>query len=506
MQAEVHGEYAAVVYDAHAGTALLTHDALGLAPLFYQRTENCLRFATELADLVVGGAADDLDREYMADFLAFGFVTGRRTPYVGIRRLLPGTSLVWSHGRVEELRTWNLDDVSPLSYGSDREYEEHFRSLLQAGVRASLDPSGPTWISLSGGLDSSSVACVASALGEQELAAYSVLCSAWPVADERSWMRAVVEHSGLPWHTVEVESMLPFAELPRASHVEPTLAAIEEASLSVQNELLGSHNANVMMTGHGGDTVLGAARGPVPFHPVDHLFSAHPIDAVRSVAAWRRGTETGRSQSFWMLRGLVEPAIRHVRRQRLSGMTFRAPLAPWLRRDYVDEMGMPRRVRRQIAPHCRTPGRQALAEELWLLALAMASVPRSRMNHELRGPLLYLPLVEFMAAIPWEQKLRADGDRCLQRRALRGVLPEVVRTRRGKASGNPAIVEGLRRSPEWRSYLCDAPAVAEHGIADADQWRRVVRQASVGRTHDDKLFLATVALEAWLKESAVQLA
>ena len=127
----------------------------------------------------------------MADFLALGFIPGERTPFVGIRRLLPGTSLVWSRGRVEELQTWNLNDVPPLNYGSDREYEDHFRSLLESAVRATLAPTGPTWISLSGGLDSSSVACVAASLAGRELAAYSVLCSAWPEADERTWMRAV---------------------------------------------------------------------------------------------------------------------------------------------------------------------------------------------------------------------------------------------------------------------------------------------------------------------------
>jgi asparagine synthase (glutamine-hydrolysing) len=499
MQGEVNGEYAAVIYDVGAATALLTHDALGLTPLFYELAGDRVRFATDLADLAAGHAAGDLDREYMADFLAFGFVAGERTPFVGIRRLLPGRSLEWSHGGVRELHTWELDDVSPLSYGSDREYEGHFRSLLQAGVRGSLDPSGPTWISLSGGLDSSTVACVASGLGEQELAAYSVLCSAWPDADERSWMRAVVDHSGLPWHTVDIESMLPFAELPRGGDLEPTVAVIEEARLGVQNELLSSRRAKVMMTGHAGDAVLCAARS-FPFHLADPLFSAHPIEAVRSVAAWRRGTETGRSLSFWMLRGLVEPTIRHVRRQRLNGVNLSQPLAPWLRPDYVHEMNMPGRVQRQLAPRCRTPGRQALGEDLWLLSLATVGVPRSRMSYELRSPLLYRPLVEFMAAIPWEQKLGADCDRYLQRRALRGILPEAIRTRRDKGSGNPAMVEGLRRSPEWRSYLCDNPAVAEQGIVDADQWRLAVQQASVGRTHDDKLFLATVALEAWLRE------
>jgi asparagine synthase (glutamine-hydrolysing) len=500
LAAHVHGEYAAAVMDRGAGTALLTHDALGLATLFYSCRGGRVRFATDLADLAAAG--DELDREYIADFLAFGFITGARTPFAAVRRVLPGTSLVWSAGRLRERRAWSLSDVERLRYGSDGEYEEHLRALLGAAVDGSLDPEHPTWISLSGGLDSSSIACVAAAGGDRDLAALSVLCSAWPEADESPWMRSVVERYELPWHTIELESMLPFTELPRGVPAEPTQAVIEETRLGVQNEIAGANGARVLLTGHAGDAVLCASPGAVPFHLADPLFSGRPLAAIRSAAAWRRGTTNGRSHAFWLLRGLAEPALRHVRGQRLTGVDLARPLPPWVRPEYDREWDLRRRVHREVAPRAREPGRQGLAHDLWVLSLATGSAPRRRMAFEVRRPLLYLPLVEFMAAIPWEQKLRPDQDRYLQRRALRGVLPEEVRTRTGKANGNPALVEGLRRSRDWVPYLTEDPAIAEHGIVEADEWHRVVRRASVGQTHDDKIFLAAVALEVWLRHWA----
>jgi asparagine synthase (glutamine-hydrolysing) len=500
LPTHVHGEYAAVICDLRAGTALLTHDALGLKALFHTGGPGSLAFATNLGDLADGTGQDELDHEYFADFLTFGFITGARTPFEHINRLLPGASLWWNGRRVEDLRSWNLNDVEPLRYAHDADYEEHFCSLFEAGVRGSLASTGPTWISLSGGLDSSSIACMAARSGANDLAAYSVVCSTWPEADERVWMRDVVESCGMPWHPVELETMLPFSELPGGPYGEPTQAVIEESRLQTQNALLTAHGAKVMLTGHAGDAVLCASPGIVPHHLADPLFAGRPLAAMRAVTSWRQGTQTGRSQAFWILRGLVEPAVRHLCDRRLAGIDLHRPLPPWLRRDYAIAKDLKRRVHRQVAPSCRAPGLQALSHDLWVLSLATATIPRQRMTFEVRNPILYLPLVEFMAAVPWEQKLRPDCDRYLQRRALRNILPESVRQRTDKGNGNVALVEGLRRSREWLPYLCDRSALAEHGIVDFDAWRRAVRQASVGHTQDDKFFLAAVAIEVWLRQ------
>lgn len=501
LQHHVLGEYAAVVWDAPRRTALLTHDALGLEPLFWITERDGLAFATELVDLIDARTSAELDDEFLADYLATGLVTGERTPYRAIRRLLPGRSLAWSSaGGARELRTWNLGATPSVRCAGDAEYEERFRALLAAGIANAVDPRGTTWVSLSGGLDSSSIAAVA-AHGGRRLGAYSMIAPRWAEADERTWMRAVVEPYELEWHTVDVEDALPFSSLPRDFLGEPTPAVIDERQLHGCEELLAAHGVTTLLSGFGGDTVLCASPGSIPVHLADALFDGDPIGALRSTASWKAASPEHRSHTYWVLRALAEPTVAHLRRRRVRG-SDNAPLPPWLAGDYAETVGLTRRAQSSWADHVRTPGRQATYDALWVSALAVANVARCETRHETRHPLLYRPLVEFMYAIPWEQKIRPRCDRYLQRRALAGILPELVRRRASKASGTAPFVEGLRRSREWLSYLSEDSMMARFGIVDADRWRDAVRQAGVGQTYGDRFFLSGVAVEVWLKQLA----
>jgi len=500
LQAHVNGEYAVVIFDLSAHAALITHDALGLIPLFYYHRKDGLAFATHLADLVDIGASDTFDDEYLADFLVFGSVSSERTPYSSIKRLLPGQSLWWSGGNLRYVQSWNLPDVPPLHCRDDAEYEEQFRTLLRAGIQSALAPAGPTCIALSGGLDSSSIACVAADLQPYGLLAYSLISPAWPEIDEQRWMHAVVDRCNLPWEKVDRGTVLPFALLPRDFHGEPNQSVVDEKQLLVQEQFLASCGATVMLHGHGGDTVLCASGGAVPTHLADSLFDGKPIAALQAARFWKQESREQRSYFYWLVRTLLQPSLDHLWARQIRGTDRRSPVCPWIKRDYAIGMDLDRRARERLTTRCDHPGRQSLWNSLWMISFAMTPAQQRRTNVELRAPLLYRPLVEFMYRIPWEQKLQPRCDRYLQRRALKGVLPEIVRRRAGKASGNPTLVEGLRRSRDWVDFLCDSPLMAERGIVDADAWRQAVRQASVGQTHGDRYFLACVAVEAWLKQ------
>jgi len=497
LQAHVLGEYAAVVWDTRAKTGLLTHDALGLQALFYARRAGGVAFATELVELIDAETSALLDEEYVADYLACGSITGERTPYPSIRRLLPGQSLWWSGDELRAMRTWNLADVAPLRCRDDAEYEERFRALLEAGVHAALDTSGRAGIALSGGLDSSTVACVAAAAG-YDIAAYSTICPRWPEVDERRWMREVVDRYALPWHTHDIEAALPFSRLPTEFLGEPTSSVIDEERTRIHYESVASHGVTVMLTGDGGDTVLCTSPGTRPVHLADPLFDGDPLRAIRAAADWKRHSPEIRSLTYWLLRGLVDPAADHLRGNRIRAERVQFPV--WFASGYAAGMELERRARRRIAPACRRPGNQAVWDDLYAGSLALTTLPRGRMPYDVRTPLLYRPLVEFMWSIPWEQKLRPRCDRYLQRRALAGVLPEPIRRRASKAGGTAPFVDGLGRSRDWIAYLTDSPMMAERGIVDAARWRHAVAQASVGQTNSDRYFFAGVAVEVWLKQ------
>jgi hypothetical protein len=111
--------------------------------------------------------------------------------------------------------------------------------------------------------------------------------------------------------------------------------------------------------------------------------------------------------------------------------------------------------------------------------------------------LLYLPLVQFMGALPWPQKMDPGAERELQRRALSGILPERTRLRRGKRGPAEAIFGGLEGSRAWVELLTARSALVERGYVDAPGWRDAVGRARAGGGTAVAGFLQACALEAW---------
>src|SRR5205807_1378963 len=96
--------------------------------------------------------------------------------------------------------------------------------------------------------------------------------------------------------------------------------------------------------------------------------------------------------------------------------------------------------------------------------------------------------------------LRPGTDRDLQRRALRGILPEKIRLRQDKTSLDQPSAEGLRQGRAWLDLLTSAPQIVERGIVDGRLRREAVAAATMGRTHYLPQFEAASTLEIWLKQ------
>ncbi|MEA2689670.1 MAG: hypothetical protein QOD51_2277 [Candidatus Eremiobacteraeota bacterium] len=498
VQQRLLGEYALVLFDARERSALLTHDGLGLAPLFYEERPGELLFATHLLDMIELLSDDELDPEYFADYLATGYITNARTPFRAVKRLLPGMTLRWSPSGAVLRRTWDLGAARPLPRLSTAEYEARLLELLTQGVRSSLDRAGPTWISLSGGLDSSTVACLAAREPDARIGAVSLVIPEFPDANEETWMREVVDAYGIPWFPIDISTALPFSEPPDGFLGEPSAAIVHAAVRKKRSALLAQHGVKTVLTGDGGDAILGTFSGPVPTHLADPLFCGDVAGAVRGVRDWSKETGNNRSLSYWISRALVMPALSHLRNRQIKS-DAPVPLPPWLDGVYLRTMRFDDRNWRRVATRCSAPGAQEVWDTIWMGSLSMAAGASTLEQHVVRTPLLYRPLVEFMQAVPPEQKLRPRCDRYLQRRALKGVLPERIRRRAGKAIGTWPFVEGLRRSQSWMDLLCDDPRIVSLGITSRENWRDAVRQAAVGQTFGDRYFLTAAAFEIWLQ-------
>ena len=447
LAARLDGQFALAVADRRGGEALLAHDALGVVPLYWSLEVGRLRFATRVRDLVDDEARNSINLKEVRRYLLDGGPGAEDTVYRSIGRLETGTSLWISKGSASRQSDWDPRGVEPVVYGSPEQYVDHFLSLVRESVKGALRDRPSAWLGLSGGLDSNTLlppaldACPG-------LKAFSIIAPQWPDADELPWIKRIVERRGLVWQAINAADVLPFGELPQRFCGAPDSAVIHQR---VNAALAGLIGTDIEITGNGGDSFMGAEMGPAPSHLADPLFAGDLAGAIGPVRHWMRESRPRRPLAYWLTHGLLLPALRHVRRSSVRPPPYH--LHPsWLlcgRRPL--RRSRPRQPK-AAAPHCKTPGHQAILDDLWQCAEDQNA---SDGLYACRYPLFHRPLFEFLWAIPWSQKHLPLCDRYLQRRALKGLIDDDIRTRIGFGTGTRSFVEGLRRSKPWQDYLCD---------------------------------------------------
>jgi asparagine synthase (glutamine-hydrolysing) len=489
------GEHSWLIFDSNQSLALLGHDALGCGPLFWRRRGDELAFSSRLADLVDRQAAVDLNDAYLDNYLTLGATVAAGTPYLGIQRLMPGETLRWRSGSVDLLRYWDPRCLPPLPSPAEDNHVEQFRALVGAAVRGAAEPGRSTWIALSGGLDSNTLLGAALDVGLGDLQAFSFVAPQWPDWDESPWIRAVVERHGLPWTRIHVEEVLPFGRSPTQLPFcgEPDESVIRALLFETVSALVGTHP---VLTGKGGDTFMGATLSDVPVQLADELVLGRPFAAWAGVRRWQKESRLIRPFPYWLWRGVLTPALKHRRHRRV--LAHDAPMPPWLTCETRRRLERLVRRQRAPAPHCRTPSQQVMLDELWLDSVHAPAMA----GHDERHPLQSRQLFEFLWRIPWQQQLQPRCDRFLQRRSLKGVVPEALRRRPSTPTGSRGLVEGLRRSRDWQDYLCDQPLIAAKGLVVEDAWQEAIAQACVGQTHGDRWLVNAITVEVWLRQLA----
>jgi asparagine synthase (glutamine-hydrolysing) len=505
VQAHLIGEYASVVLDRAADVLLLTHDALGVVPLYYSARGQTIYFGTHLSALAAMMPDVGLDESYIAEFLLRGQCLGERTIYRGVRRLGMGRTLRYRvGGGASEHRTWWLGEVAELRYRDSRDYDDHFRELVQSAVATAAE--GRTWSELSGGLDSSTVTCTARYLGVDDLQTVSVVYPTSTSADEFSWIRLVSAATGLGGHVIDGDKHKPFSILPDRALDEPSRLHITWPIFAEYESLLQAHGVDVLLSGFGGDQVL-FGQMDLPIQAADYLRRGRLVACVRAVASWSPTAVSGRPLTHRLLTNAAIPALSYVRGHAIRYDRERAfaRRSSWVAADLLQRTAVDDSAVAAPSPRLPTVRGQAYHEQLWRMACSAGQTwAQNTVAYRTRYPLLYRPLVEFMYSLPWQHQAVPGHDRALQRRALAEILPEQIRTRRTKSGPTEAIYAGLRKNPEVLKLLTDRPLIAQRGYVDERIWCAAAQAAQFGSIGLTPAFQAAVSLELWLRQKEKQ--
>jgi asparagine synthase (glutamine-hydrolysing) len=512
---DLRGMFAFAIWDARKGELFIARDRLGVKPLYYVHTEDgSLYFASEIKALLEAGAVRaELNYAALPDYLANHAPSGEETLYRGVRRLLPGHTLLWSDGEVKVERYWDVTFAGGGENERRREEDliEEWAELFRTSVRLRLMADVPLGMFLSGGIDSSAIAAVMSQLVDEPIKTFSV-AFAEREANELEYARMVAARLGTDHHEVVVSPEEFFEALPQLVwHEDEPLAHLASIPLYFVSRLAQRH-VKVVLTGEGSDEMLagyGRYRKTVYNLALGRRYqSLAPAPLRRAVAGAVGSLGTGSrvrqklERTFVCLPADLESLYfdnfavfpRAMQRRLLTPETVEragAGADPYSGvRELVAGTDASTTLNRLLYADTKTYLHELLMKQD---QMSMAASIESRV------PFLDHKLVEFTARLPERLKLRGWTTKYVLRRAMRGVLPEAILTRPKMGFPVPlgAWLRGRHRNV-LDEYVTSDRARAR-GIFDADFVTRVVGQHVSGeRDHSERLW-TLVNFEVWLR-------
>jgi len=501
----LRGMFAFALWDARRERLLLARDRLGVKPLYYWQRGDRVAFASELKSLLqLPDLPREVDPEALDLYLTYGYVPAPRSVFRGVRKLPPAHVLVLDRAGLRVERYWDFVPAERPS-GTLRDAVTELRERLRGAVRSHLVSDVPVGAFLSGGLDSSTVVALMSREGTRPVRTFSIGFREARF-DELPYARLVArrydtEHREL---VVEPGAARRLPEL--LSHFDEPFADSSAIPTYLVSELARQH-VTVVLTGDGGDEVFCGYEWQRRHQLLQRLYRlpaplrawAPRLAGLVPPGRWRQRAEglladvrLGPAEGYLRRMTLFDaPRRRELYhgdlRRALDGHDSLAALRGWL----------------EALPHADFRNRMLYADtHFYCPEDCLTKVDRMTMawSLEARVPLLDHELVEFMATVPPQWKLRGLTPKYLLRLAVRDLLPPALLRRRKQGFSVP--VGPWLRGPlhdAARDLLLDARAAAR-GWLRPEAVRRLLDEHRAGRADHGHRLYALLGLEVWARQ------
>ncbi len=507
----LNGMWAFLIHDARTGMIFGSRDRFGVKPLYRCRTRDAVLLASEIkairaSGLYHGGPNWEAVSRSLRRRLDLVADTGE-TFYTGIEKVPAGSAFeLRSSGDVAEWRFWSLDDLPQVTISDP---PAQFRELFEDAVRLRMRSDVPVGVSLSGGLDSSSIISVVanaragarSISPDASLKAFSFMSAEFDEDPEEPYIRKTVEQTGAELHRVDVDGRRLWDNLERFTRVqdEPVHSLAAMVSFEVYR-LAATNGVKVVLSGSGADEVIAG----YPNYFADYWCAL--LQAARLRRLWQEIDSFARVHRGHRA-ALVRRTLRHfcgihLRRTRtyraIGRHRRRAALRsnPWFTpevhvTDFEPAVGLDGTLDASLRWSIeRSP-----------LPLYLRIEDRNSMAHsvEARLPFLDYRLVSMAFQLAPDWKLRGPWNKYVLREALSGCIPEAVRTRAVKMGFAIPAARWFRTTLyEPMQDLLASERTRSRGLYNVDAIRRDLQKHRDGHADVADALFTVAQLESWL--------
>lgn len=455
------GDFAFAIWDGRKNELFCARDYIGVKPFYYYyKPGNIFAFASEIkALLCLAEVPRKINEAKIGIFLCQlkGFAAlNHKTFYQDIFRFPPANLMTLGEKGLHFQPFWDLDAAATKiqeHLKSDAEYVEAFRERFTEAINCRLRSAYPIVASLSGGLDSSSVSCVArNILREKngELPTIYADCGV-PATKEKIYVNAVLAQGGFKHDIARVTGVISSGKIVTPWLDQPVQKPLNTAIVLATLQLVQNMGARVLLTGHDGDTIVSHGR--------DYPEEVESDNGDGLKARFLTYLKQGKSPDYISLQNLIDKGLiksSYVGLYRKNKVRERLVNPKWQEQnstisyDWAKEIGLEQLIEDEInyqfayLPTEYLNHYRAITSDNIQIVSEQTDGMSSALGIETRHPFFDQRVIELCLAVPGKMKYESGLGRGVMRRGMENILPEEVRKQPAKIHFYGFIMEEVK--------------------------------------------------------------
>lgn len=494
----LNGMFAFLFLDTKTGEWILARDQFGIKPLYYTVTPHGqFLFASEIKALLAHPEVPaQLSIKGLNHYFTFQYCLGAETLFKGISKVDPGHYLQGIGGTIsDKVRYWDAD-FTVDEHHTERYFIEHLRFLLEDSARLQIRSDVPLGAYLSGGLDSSTVSCLASQCLGGEIPVFTGKFAESPAYDESQYAREVTTHiSGVMHEVVPTEEDF-VKYMPSIVRIMDEPLAGPGVFPQFMVSRLAVKQVKVVLGGQGGDEIFGgyarylvgyleqALKGAIQETREEGKYLVDLISIIPNLPLLKQYVPL--MSNFWK-KGLFEEMD-----ARYFHLIDRSPdLVSLLTKDAMNQMDR-NQVFEDFLTQFNHPETQSYINKMThfdfktLLPALLHVEDRVSMavSLESRVPILDTRIMELVASAPPAMKFKGGKTKALLKSAVENIVPTGILQRKDKM-GFPVPLSEWMGKGVVREFVIDtllSKASRERGLYRHDALENMIKnQGVIGR-------------------------
>jgi len=500
---ELLGDFAFAIWNKNNETIYCARDHMGVKPFYYYLSSDIFVFSTEFKALFSNSnVPSKLNEERVALYL-LNIRNKKSTFFESVYSLVAANFLIVDEKHSKISNYWEINPNSSIRMDSDEHYIQAFKEIFKEAVKCRLRSAFPIGFELSGGVDSSSIVCMANKIftetnSMQRLNTFSYVFNDFPEVDERYYINKVADNVEIKKHYFSGDKVNPLKHISSILDYQgqpfftPNMAIIWNLY-----EKMKSKEIRVLLGGNGGDEIISHGANYLPELAVT-LRWKKLINEMYSISKHSSKNFLNLFFKYFMV-PLVPNTVKKIIRPYYDSNIF------ILNKEFAEKLGGEdylNQIKWQFIQHADTAKKHHyVLINLHHYVLEMLDRVSSAFFIEPRYPYYDKRLVEFCYGIPNEIKFRFGWDRYIQRIAMDGILPPEIQWRYQKTNFNPVYEKNLLLESKLLEEMIYTDNKSIKDYVDVDILDDIYKKYVNGKADNNLISLwLSLILFLWLRE------